>query len=222
MLLTTTDGSHTIYVPSIDECYHSSNGAMQESMHIFIKTALHTHTKPELTVFEVGFGTGLNALLTLLDARQRGVSVNYIAVELYPVEVELAQELNYPTVVNELYACTQDDFMNLHRAPWNVPQQITPHFSLTKIQGDFNTISLGENAFDVVYFDAFSPEKQGEMWTEQNMQRIYNACQPHAVLSTYCAKGVVRRSLQSVGFTVERLPGPPGKREILRATKNER
>ena len=221
MLRITSDGSHTIYVPQIDECYHSTNGALQESMHIFIRTALHACAKQEITVFEVGFGTGLNAFLTLLDARERGIKVNYIAVELYPIDTQMVSELNYAACANEFYPTCEDDFAQLHRAKWNESVEISPDFLLTKIHGDLNTFQYAHYAFDVVYFDAFSPEKQPEMWSETNFNNIFDSCNSGAILTTYCAKGAIRRSMQAVGFTMERLAGPPGKREILRARVNK-
>lgn len=219
MLRTTSDGSHTIYLPQIDECYHSTNGAMQESMHIFIRTALQASAKKELTVFEVGFGTGLNALLTLLDARERGIKVHYVAVELFPVAPEVVSQLNYVSCASALYPASEDDFMQLHGAPWDEQVAISPDFTFTKWHTDLNTFDFGSIKPDVVYFDAFSPEKQGEMWSRANFEKIHNACHKGAILATYCAKGIVRRTMQSVGFAVERLPGPPGKREILRAMR---
>ncbi len=220
-LRTTSDGSHTLYVPQIDECYHSTNGAVQESIHIFIKAALQTHKSEHLNVFEVGFGTGLNALLTLLDARQRGIKVHYMGIERYPITIDQAQALNYAEHCRSLgYECTTDDFMRLHTAPWGEVVEIVPHFTLTKIEGDLNTEEMPHNTFDVVYFDAFSPEKQEEMWSQTNFKRLYKACHEGAIMTTYCAKGVVRRTMQAVGWEVERLPGPPGKRQIIRAIKN--
>ncbi len=220
-LQTTIDGSHTLYVPQIDECYHSTNGAMQESMHIFIRAGLQQQgALDEITVFEVGFGTGLNALLTLLDARKREVKVNYVAVELYPVSQEVVMELNYAEMARTHYPdCTDADFEGLHAAAWNEPVQISPTFTLTKWHADLKDLDLGIEQYDVVYFDAFSPEKQGEMWVQSNFERLYAACCKGAVLTTYCAKGVIRRTLLGVGFEVDRLPGPPGKREILRGRK---
>ncbi|MDD3079596.1 MAG: tRNA (5-methylaminomethyl-2-thiouridine)(34)-methyltransferase MnmD [Paludibacter sp.] len=211
----TEDGSHTLYVSGIDECYHSSHGAIQESKHIFIEAALNNCKKTELTVFEVGFGTGLNAFLTCLEAERRGLKVHYICIEKYPVPIENVERLNFPAV---LCPEKQNVFMQMHCSAWNEKIPLSDTFGLLKIKGDF-TSYLHTDKYDVVYFDAFSPDKQPEMWSDIQFGKIFEACNPGAVLTTYCAKGVVRRTMQSTGFSVERLPGPPGKREMLRAIK---
>ncbi|MHB9055664.1 MAG: tRNA (5-methylaminomethyl-2-thiouridine)(34)-methyltransferase MnmD [Paludibacteraceae bacterium] len=216
----TEDGSHTLYVAAIDECYHSTHGSVQESSHIFIRNGLFTSEKDTINVLEIGFGTGLNAFLTLTeqpsttDGESTHKNINYTAVELYPVSVQQALQLNYPEVING----KRNQFEALHQAAWNVPVKITDYFILTKLQGDFTQINFSEK-FDVIYFDAFSPEKQPEMWSEDMFRKLYLCTAENAVLTTYCAKGAVRRAMQTVGFSVERLPGPPGKREILRARK---
>jgi len=205
----TLDGSHTIYVPAIDEHYHSVNGAMQESRHVFIDAGLKACKKSEIRVFEVGFGTGLNAKLALLEAEQSGKKINYTAIELYPLtENEIAQ-LNYSE---------HTGFRAIHAASWNIDVKISPHFVIKKILADFTAFDLQEK-YDVIFFDAFSPEKQPGMWTENIFLRLYEHCNTGAILTTYCAKGKVRRAMQAAGFAVERLPGPPGKREMLRAIK---
>lgn len=214
-LKVTEDGSHTLFVPVIDECYHSTHGAIQESRHIFIEAGLKQCLKPEISVLEIGFGTGLNAFLSLLESEGSRKRIRYTSLELYPVEVEKALMLNYPA---ELAPDKKDLFDKLHSSPWNVETEITPGFSLNKIETDF-TGFVFENNFDVVYFDAFSPEKQPEMWSKELFERIFTHCTPGAILTTYCAKGIVRRAMQEAGFTVERLQGPPGKREILRGLR---
>lgn len=211
----TEDGSHTLFVPGINECYHSTHGAIQESRHIFIEAGLKQCLKTEICVLEIGFGTGLNAFLTLLESEGSRKRIRYTSLELYPVEVEKAMMLNFPA---ELASDKKDLFDKLHSSPWNVETDITPGFSLNKIEADF-TGYVFEKDFDVVYFDAFSPEKQPEMWSKELFERIYAHCNIGAVLTTYCAKGIVRRAMQEAGFRVERLLGPPGKREILRGLK---
>lgn len=211
----TADGSHTLFIPEMDEHYHSVNGAVQESRHVFIEAGLHHQTKKNSTVFEIGFGTGLNAFLTLLDAEKNNRIVNYYSVELYPLEPELIQALNYGEVI-----CSEKKhlFNALHTAPWNEPASITERFTLYKIQGDNNRCELpGE--IDLVYFDAFAPDKQPEMWNQEIFNRLYAQMAVGGILTTYCAKGVVRRMMQEAGYSVERIPGPPGKREMLRAMK---
>ena len=225
----TADGSHTLFIPEMDEHYHSVNGAVQESRHVFIEAGLHHLERKEIVVLEIGFGTGLNALLTLEVAEQEKRPVHYTGIELYPLTWEEVDALGYSD--NPL-------FKQLHTAPWEEDVKISTYFTLRKIQTDANsdkvlvisdkhdtthsslitnTLSLNP---DLVYFDAFAPEKQPEMWNEQLFHSLYVSMNAGGILTTYCAKGVIRRMLQAVGFLVERLPGPPGgKREILRATK---
>lgn len=211
----TADGSHTLFIPEMDEHYHSVNGAVQESRHVFIEAGLHQLQKKEINVFEIGFGTGLNALLTLLDSDMNGLSVRYYSMERYPLPVELVKSLNY----GELVCAEQKDlFLTLHAVPWDTPVQITDHFTLCKIQGDSNLLDFPDSV-DLVYFDAFAPDKQPEMWNQEVFGKLYTTMNKGGVLTTYCAKGVVRRMMKEAGFSVERIPGPPGKREMLRAIK---
>jgi len=214
-LLITEDGSNTLYVPEIDECYHSSHGAIQESRHIFIEAGLKQCRKSEINVLEVGFGTGLNAFLTMIEAERNGKQIHYVSLEKYPVEAEKALRLNYP---EELSPEKRSCFELMHLSAWNEKVQVTPFFSLEKIETDFTQYTPVDK-FDVVFFDAFSPEKQPEMWMQERFELIYEYCNDAAILTTYCAKGVVRRAMQAAGFTVERLAGPPGKREILRGVR---
>ena len=214
-LIITEDGSHTLFVPAIDECYHSTHGAVQESKHIFIEAALKKCAKTEIRVLEIGFGTGLNAFLTMIEAERSDKKIHYTSLEKYPVEVRKALHLNYPEVVLD---GNRNSFELMHASVWGMEVQIDSNFWLTKIEADFTQFHFNE-MFDVVYFDAFSPEKQPEMWSQELFGKIFIQCNPGAVLTTYCAKGVVRRAMQSAGFQVERLPGPPGKRQILRGTK---
>ena len=214
-LLITEDGSNTLYVPEIDECYHSSHGAIQESRHIFIEAGLKQCEKSEINVLEVGFGTGLNAFLTMIQAERSGKQIQYVSLEKYPVETEKALQLNYP---EELLSEKRSCFELMHLSDWNKKVQLTPFFSLEKVETDFTQYTPVDK-FDIVFFDAFSPEKQPEMWTQERFGLIYKYCNDAAILTTYCAKGVVRRAMQAAGFTVERLTGPPGKREILRGVR---
>ena len=211
----TADGSHTLFIPEMDEHYHSVNGAVQESRHVFIEAGLHRQEKKDITVFEVGFGTGLNAYLTLLDAENEDRSVDYFSVELYPLDPALVRALNYGDMI-----CPEKKmlFTALHSAAWNEPVKITDHFTLHKIQGDNNSCTLPED-MDLIYFDAFAPDKQPEMWSQEIFDKLYAHMAEGGILTTYCAKGVVRRMMQKAGYSVERIPGPPGKREMLRAIK---
>lgn len=211
----TEDGSQTLFVPSLDEHYHSVKGALTESLHIFIRMGLQESRAAEPRVLEVGFGTGLNALLTLQETLL-GKVVHYTTLERFPLPLEVVEKLDYPALVS---AEAASSFLALHRAPWNQWVQIVPGFHLRKMETDFTTLQLKEK-YDVIYFDAFAPEKQPEMWSQEIFQRMYDCLDTDGILVTYCAKGEVRRMLQRAGFIVERLPGPPqGKREILRARK---
>jgi len=203
-LKTTHDGSHTLYSPAIDECYHSQNGAIQESEHIFIKTGWESCEKSELKIFEIGFGTGLNAFLTLLKAEKERKKTIYTALELYPLDKEITRKLNYFELLDKN---RKADFEKLHNTAWNEKTEITPFFTLEKIQADFTNYEL-KDLYDLFYFDAFSPEKQPEMWSQECFEKLYANANSDAVFVTYCAKGVVRRAIQNAGFQVERLPGP--------------
>lgn len=214
----TEDGSHTLYVPELDEHYHSTHGAIQESLHVYLGAGLHHCGKPEINLLEIGFGTGLNAFLTLLDTEKSKKTVTYTTIERYPVSPADAQQFNY----SELRDPSREEiFMQLHSSPWEDWVEIIPTFHLKKLQTDAGRLEefQPEAPFDLIYYDAFAPEKQPGMWTEEIFNRLYALSNSGAILTTYCAKGAVRRMLQTAGYHVERLPGPPGKREILRAVK---
>jgi tRNA U34 5-methylaminomethyl-2-thiouridine-forming methyltransferase MnmC len=214
IIQTTADGSHTFFVPEIEESCHSMYGAIQESSFIFIEQGLRTCVKNDVRVLEIGFGTGLNALLTALEAQQNQKRIHYTTLELYPVPLQKVRLLNYPDLLKN----SGNLFDRIHTASWETDVEINSSFVLHKVKTDFTAYTL-TGMYDVIYFDAFSPEKQPEMWTESGFRQIAEHCNPEAILMTYCAKGNVRRMLQRVGFRVERLSGPPGKREILRAVK---
>lgn len=215
-LILTSDGSHSLFVPEIDESYHSTNGAIQESRHIFIDAGLNHCTKSGVSILEIGFGTGLNALLTFAEGQKKGLKIRYTTLEKYPVKVETAALFNYPALIDDKASISV--FQQMHNCEWDKPAQLSDCFCFEKIKCDFTDFRL-QSEYDLVFFDAFSPEKQPEMWSDSQFDKIYKHCRKGAILTTYCAKGIVRRSLQNAGFSVERLPGPPGKREILRATK---
>ena len=214
----TEDGSHTLFVPGLNEHYHSTHGAIQESMHVFVDAGLRHCAKSEIKVLEIGLGTGLNAFLALVEAEKSSKKIDFTSLEFYPLSITDAEKLNYAGLIDP---SKKDVFNELHKAEWEKWNQITLYFSLLKMKFDFSkpTDFCPENQFDVIFFDAFAPEKQPEMWTQEIFDKIYSVSSENAILTTYCAKGVVRRMLQAAGFVVERLPGPPGKREILRARK---
>ena len=225
-IITTADGSSTIHLPEWDEQYHSKHGAIQEAYHVFIKHGLHHffNSQPvrgsneKTTILEIGFGTGLNAFITLLEAEKNSRKIDFTSLELYPVSITDAEKLNYAELIDPT---RKEVFNELHKTGWGKWNQVALYFSLLKMKFDFSkpTDFCPENQFDVIFFDAFAPEKQPEMWTQEIFDKIYSVSSENAILTTYCAKGVVRRMLQAAGFVVERMPGPPGKREILRARK---
>mgnify|MGYP000333126543 CR=1 FL=1 len=213
----TEDGSTTIHLPDWNENYHSTHGAIQESKHVFIDKGLSVVSKAEISILEIGFGTGLNSFLTFLEAKKRDVSVSYVGIEAYPVTKEEAIQLNY---VSELNVDEEQIVFNqLHLVSWEKKHQISRGFFLEKRKQFFKEIKAVDQ-FDLVYFDAFGAEHQPELWTVSIFEIMFKSMQENGVLVTYCAKGSVRRAMQEVGFTVERLEGPPGKREMLRATKH--
>lgn len=216
-IVSTADGSSTMFSSQFDEHYHSVHGAITESNHVFIQAGFHYLQKPEICLFEIGFGTGLNALLTLQEAIRTKRNVHYFAVEKYPVMQELIAQLSYP---EDIQLPDKEIFTKIHACQWHKNIVLHDYFTLHKIFADFTDFSLsGLPIFDLVYFDAFSPEKQPEMWSDTVFHRLFAHLNTPSALTTYCAKGLVKRKLRNAGFLVKRLPGPPRKHHILRATK---
>lgn len=221
-IIITKDNSHTIYLPHLNEHYHSIYGAIQESKHVFIKNGLEyfLNAQPcEIKILEVGFGTGLNALLSGLKSTAiPETTIYYTSVELNPLPEDVVRQLNYAELAEE-NETAQNIFKKIHAAAWNEAVTINNNFVLHKIHGSIQQVQLLEN-YHIIYFDAFAPEKQAEMWTIEVFQKLFNHMLPGGVLVTYCAKGIVKRTLRSAGFVVEALQGPPGKREMIRAFKS--
>ncbi|MBL3657057.1 tRNA (5-methylaminomethyl-2-thiouridine)(34)-methyltransferase MnmD [Fulvivirga sediminis] len=220
-LITTDDGSHSLYVSRLNETYHSFHGAVQESVHVFIKSGLQYKTQqatqPSCSIFEVGLGTGLNALLTAEYAHDHQLKINFTSIEAYPLKAELTDHLNY---CNYLKAPEAPEwFSKIHQSKWNIDEPIHNHFLLKKIDKKLEEFSLPEAAFDIIYFDAFAPSKQEELWSYDILNKIVQAMKPDAVFVTYCAKGQLKRDLKNLGLTVNSLPGPPGKKEMVQAVK---
>lgn len=213
----TADGSHTLFVPELNEHYHSVNGAIQESKHVFIDAGLHHLHKDNISILEIGFGTGLNTYLTLLDKVDSSSVIHYSGCELYPLPDDVIRKINYPQILEK----NADLFYRLHQTEWGCEVEISPHFFLNKIHADFTHLDFlsDKDVFDLVYYDAFAPDKQSDVWSQDIFDYIYKHTSQDGVLVTYCAKGIVRRMLQQSGYSVERLQGPPGKREMLRAIK---
>ena len=212
----TADGSYTLYVPELDEHYHSVKGALTESQHIFINMGLKHSSVSSPRILEIGLGTGLNCFLTLLNAEEDKRHIHYTSIERFPLGMDVIQKLDYPSIIGRGHNA---DYLAIHQAPWEEDTKLSPWFTLHKVEGDFTNYTF-EKGYDIIYFDAFAPEKQPEMWEQSLFNSLYQILNEGGILTTYCAKGIVRRMLQSAGFIVERLAGPPGgKREILRATK---
>jgi tRNA U34 5-methylaminomethyl-2-thiouridine-forming methyltransferase MnmC len=217
-IIITNDGSTTIHIPEWNEQYHSKHGAIQESKHVFIEMGLYyylqNNTTSLLNILEIGFGTGLNAIITLLESNRLQQSIQYTGVEAYPVEMLEIKKLNYSVQLN----CSKKDYESLHQCQWEKQIVFDQFFSLEKRKQLFSKIE-DKNRYHIIYFDAFGARVQPDLWTEHIFIKMYDALILGGVLVTYSAKGSVRRAMQSSGFLVERLPGPRGKREMLRATK---
>ena len=222
MVITTADGSSSIYVEELNEHYHSIHGAVQESEHIFIKSGLFSDNLQHLEqifILEIGFGTGLNALLTYFAAFESQKHIHYTAIELYPLDNEVLIQLNY---VQKLpYSNVDEVFSCLHTAEWEKSVQIAEHFSLCKHKISALDMQFQQEVFHLVYFDAFSPDVQPQLWTVPLFEKIYNGLKINGIFVTYSTKGIVKRGLKQVGFCIEKLQGPIGKREILRGVKKE-
>jgi tRNA U34 5-methylaminomethyl-2-thiouridine-forming methyltransferase MnmC len=213
----TTDGSTTIYLPEWEENYHSKHGAIQEAKHVFIQNGLALFKNKNVAILEIGFGTGLNAFITFLEAKNFNQTIDYVGVEAYPVPENEIKQMNY---VKELNASENQEFYDkMHSCLWEQKTLINEHFSLTKQKKFFNDIS-DIQSYDLIYFDAFGYRVQPELWSTEIFQKMYDALKPDSFLVTYAARGTVKRSMLEVGFRVEKLVGPPGKREMFRAFKD--
>ncbi|NOZ46648.1 MAG: tRNA (5-methylaminomethyl-2-thiouridine)(34)-methyltransferase MnmD [Chlorobi bacterium] len=213
-IILTGDNSHTLYNQQFGEHYHSTNGAVQESVHVFINAGLKTIQKKEISILEIGFGTGLNAFLTLLESKKTKQKIKYTTLELHPVKQEEINKLNYVDILGN-----KEEFMKLHSVEWDKWQIINSIFKLKKLEVNLKYFTPNDN-YDLVYFDAFSAKAQPDLWGYAIFRAIVNAMNTNAVLTTYSAKGIVRRTLIECGLKVERIPGPPGKREMIRAIKH--
>lgn len=214
-LIVTTDGSHSLLNKELNETYHSRHGAVQESLYVFIRNGFEyviDSGREQVNIFEVGFGTGLNAWLTLEFARSRNIRVVYQAIETFPLPDAIWQSLRYTN---------EETFKIIHQASWEIPVEVTPLFTLIKRRQSLQQILLDDEQFDLIYFDAFAPEKQPDMWTAKVLAKVAQGLKPGGALVTYCAKGQVKRDFKAAGLTVETLQGPPGKREMIRAIKDK-
>lgn len=209
---TTADGSKTLYVDHFNQHYHSVHGALQESMHVFINAGLHAIQKGPVDILEMGFGTGLNAMLTASLAE---FPIHYVSYEAYPLVKSEWTDLNYDEIVPHL---TREQFELFHRANWNTPIELLPGFILEKRQAFLEELEEVDR-FDLVYYDAFAPESQPELWTESLFRKVFTSMKSGGILVTYCAKGSVKRAMKAAGFDVYKMPGPPMKREMTKCIK---
>jgi tRNA U34 5-methylaminomethyl-2-thiouridine-forming methyltransferase MnmC len=232
-IIETEDGSHSLFVPELNETYHSFHGALQESEHVFIRSGLdyllqrdldkNSQSSPDkaevpnVKVLEIGFGTGLNALLTIRYLSQRPeMAIYYHTLEPYPLSLEVINSLNYVKLLHSQFL--EAEFQRIHNAPWNTPNINSNGFTFYKEQTTLEDFAF-HNQFNIIYFDAFAPNKQAELWTLEIMQKCYDLLEDEGILVTYCAQGQFKRNLKAAGFQVETIPGPPGKKEMVRAYK---
>lgn len=215
-IILTRDGSSSIFLPELNETYHSTFGAIQEAKHVFIKNGLSVLNDKSVSILEIGFGTGLNAFITFLEAKKSNQTINYVGVEAFPVELDIIENLNY---VSELEAIEyQAIFNEMHQSAWEVENEITSNFNLTKRKQKFENIS-DLSKYNLIYFDAFGFDVQPELWSEEIFQKMYNALLPEGILVTYACRTIIKNAMKTAGFTVKKLQGAPGKREMLFAKK---
>lgn len=215
-IITTGDGSKTIQIQEWNEQYHSIHGAVNEAYHVFIDKGLSYLKNKQIAILEIGFGTGLNALITMVECEKNRQKVNYTGIEAYPITAEELVQLDYIDTLG--VDSFKQAFDNMHRSSWEEKTVLTSYFTIEKQKKEFQDIN-DLNCYDLIYFDAFGARVQPELWTEYIFSKMYKALRSNGVLVTYSAKGSVRRAMQTAGFQVERLPGPPGKREMIRAIK---
>jgi tRNA U34 5-methylaminomethyl-2-thiouridine-forming methyltransferase MnmC len=214
-IIQTNDGSTTIHLPEWNESYHSKHGSIQEAYHVFIKNGLSTLQRKSIAILEIGFGTGLNAFITYLEAKSHNQIIDYVGVEAFPVQLNEALQMNFVQLIDQNESPL---FLKLHEANWEKKLNISDNFSLTKRKQLFQEIK-DENTFDLIYFDAFGYRVQPELWSEEIFLKMYNALKVNGVLVTYACRSSIKNAMLSAGFFVEKLPGAPGKREMLRAIK---
>ena len=215
-IIETADGSTSFYNEEFDETYHSRHGAMQESLHVFIGSGLlpMQESKKEISILEMGFGTGLNAWLTAIKATDLNLRINYTTIEAFPITSVQVEKLNYSDWgKNE---AEKKIFSEIHKVPWEEFKEINKHFRIKKIKNEFENFNADQE-FDLIYFDAFGPDIQPELWSDEIFKRMYLALKSGGILVTYSVKGSVRRAMKNAGFVVKKIPGPPGKREMSRA-----
>lgn len=214
-IITTKDGSTSLFIPEWNETYHSKNGAIQEAYHVFIKNGLSIFKGKSVSILEIGFGTGLNAFITSLEAERNNLLIDYTAVEAFPLTVEEIDAMNFASKID---SNKTNIFSTIHQLNWEVKNQVNDNFYLTKRKQFFQDIN-DKDCFDIIYFDAFSFDVQPELWSETIFKKMHTALKSNGILVTYACRTVIKQAMISAGFGVEKLPGAPGKREMLRAYK---
>ena len=212
----TNDGSMTIFLPDVQESYHSRHGAVQEALHVYIDKGLCFVEKEHVSVLELGFGTGLNALLTMIHADRLGKDVRYVTHEAYPLDLSIIKLMNFERILPNHFAPSIID--QLHTSDWEKDCDLTPSFKIRKCRSLFESISY-KSMFDLIYYDVFGFRVQPELWTFELFTKMYQALNDNGVLVTYACRSIIKENLIKAGFQVEKLKGPPGKREMLRAVK---
>jgi len=213
-IVKTNDGSDTILNKDINECYHSKHGAIVEAKHIFIKNGLLNFKKNKTKILEVGFGSGLNTLLTLIKAKKNNIKIIYDTIEPFPLNKEIYEQLNYYKILDT----SRDLFLKIHNCLWEKRIKINDFFFIKKQKTSLSNFNSNIK-YDIIYFDAFSPRKQPEMWSEHILTKTYNLLNKNGYLITYCSKGSFKRILNKIGYDIEIINGPIGKREITRASR---
>jgi len=220
-LIETQDGSHSLYVPELNETYHSFHGAIQESAHVFIRMGLHYYLDKfqshKIKILEVGFGTGLNALMAYKDLTKKKIRMWYDTIEPYPIEEGIWKKLNYVEKMD--FEGGQEIYDQLHNSPWETKNELSEGYLFTKHKNKLESIELPDHHYDLVFFDAFAPNKQPELWELDQLKKVVASMKDDAVFVTYCAQGQFKRDLREAGLEIESLPGPPGKKEMVRGWK---
>ena len=223
-IIVTEDNSKTLLIPELNETYHSTHGALNEARHVFINAGLdfffEKHLEPEINIFEMGFGTGLNAMVTLEYLRNRNLKIDYDTLEKYPLTETEIDQMDYAQLLKDNVA--EDLFSKIHQSNWEKSSSINAQFYLKKTQGDLKNHQLDKDRYHLIFFDAFGPRIQPNLWSTEVLEKMHQSLKDNGMLVTYCAQGQFKRNLKSVGFEIENIPGPPGKREMTRATKRIR
>ena len=216
-IIVTEDNSKTLLIPELNETYHSTKGAITEAQHVFIQEGLHFLGRTSVNIFEMGFGTGLNALLTLNEANSNYLNINYHTIESYPLVYNIIQEMSYldELKLNDL----KNEFGQMHTIKTGDEIKLSSHFNFIKWINKIENLEMHQRYYDLIYYDAFGPKVQPELWDIPVLKKMFNALKTEGILVTYCAQGQFKRNLKEIGFKVESLPGPPGKREMTRARK---